>query len=142
MARLASPALLVAERRLRAGQPARAVAVLFGLAMMALTALPAAAQPGQPHKLDQERARAERGRGSIMPLEQLLRSVALQLEGRQLGVELEEDDGRMVYEIKWLLPDGRRIEIELDARNSTWLSMKGPRLETVFRRPAAAAPRP
>ena len=72
-----------------------------------------------------------------MPLEQLLQSLAQQLPGRRVGVELEEDDGRMVYELKWLLPDGRRLEIDIDASNGRWLSLKGARLETVFVRPGA-----
>lgn len=95
------------------------------------------ALPAQPHKLDPERAAAERGRGRIVPLEQLLQSLAQQLPGRAVGVELEEDDGRMVYELKWLLPDGRRLEIEVDAGSGRWLSLKGARLETVFVRPGA-----
>ena len=105
-------------------------------------ALLASAAPAQPHKLDPERAAAERGRGRIVPLEQLLQSLALQLPGRAVGVELEEDDGRMVYELKWLLPDGRRIEIEVDASTGRWLSLKGARLETVFLRPPGAALKP
>jgi len=33
------------------------------------------------------------------------------------------------------------LEIELDARDGRWLKLKGPRLETVFRRsPTATAP--
>jgi len=102
----------------------------------------APAAPAQPHKLDPERAAAERGRGRILPLEQLLQSLALQLPGRAVGVELEEDDGRMVYELKWLLPDGRRVEIEVDARDGRWLSLKGARLETLFLRPPGPTGKP
>ena len=93
------------------------------------------ALPAHAHKLDPERAAAERGRGRILPLEQLLQAVAQQLPGRAVGVELDEDDGRMVYELKWLLPDGRRLELEIDAADGRWLSLKGARLETVFPRP-------
>lgn len=103
--------------------------------LLAAALLLALAAPAQPHKLDPERAAAERGRGRILPLEQLLQTVALQLPGRAVGVELEEDDGRMVYELKWLLPDGRRLEIEIDAADGRWLTLKGARLETVFLRP-------
>lgn len=111
---------------------ARTLPHLLLAAVLLMPALPA-----QPHKLDPQRAAAERGRGRIVPLEQLLQSLAQQLPGRAVGVELEEDDGRMVYELKWLLPDGRRLEIEIDAGNGRWLSLKGARLETVFVRPGA-----
>ena len=111
---------------------ARTLPRLLLAAALLLPALPA-----QPHKLDPERAAAERGRGRILPLEQLLQAVAQQLPGRAVGVELDEDDGHMVYELKWLLPDGRRLEIDIDAGNGRWLSLKGARLETVFVRPGA-----
>lgn len=91
----------------------------------------------------QDRAAAERGRGRILALEQLVRQVSALLPGRLLEAELDDDDGRLEYELKWLLPDGRRLEIELDARDGTWLSLQGPRLETAFRRapaPVAAPP--
>lgn len=107
------------------------------LFLLATTLLLASVGPAlaQPQKLDPERAAAERERGRIVPLERLLRLLAQQLPGRAVGVELEEDDGRMVYELKWLLPDGRRLEIEVDARDGRWLSLKGARLETVWLRP-------
>lgn len=105
--------------------------------VLAAALLLAPAAPAQPHKLDPQRAAAERGRGRIVPLEQLLQSLAQQLPGRAVGVELHEDDGLMVYELKWLLPDGRRLEIDIDAGNGRWLSLKGARLETVFLRPGA-----
>ena len=61
--------------------------------------------------------------------------------GRLLAAELDEDDGPFVHELRWQLADGRRLEIELDARDGRWLKLKGPRLETVFRRsPTATAP--
>ena len=113
--------------------------LLLAAALLLASAHPV---PAQPLKLDSERAAAERGRGRILPLEQLLQSLAQQLPGRAVGVELEEDDGRMVYELKWLLPDGRRLEIEVDAGDGRWLSLKGARLETVFLRPSVAASKP
>jgi hypothetical protein len=109
------------------------------LIVAALLLASAGTAPAQPHKLQPERAAAERGQGRILPLEQLLQSLARQLPGRAVGVELEEDDGRMVYELKWLLPDGRRLEIDIDASSGRWLSLKGARLETVFLHPG---PRP
>lgn len=68
-----------------------------------------------------------------MPLERLLAQVAERVPGRLLEAELDDDDGVLVYELRWQLADGRRLEIELDARDGRWLKLKGPRLETVFK---------
>jgi hypothetical protein len=98
---------------------------------------PRAAQAGRD---DAERVRAARAQGRILPLDQLIAQVAQRVPGRLLEAELDEDDGLLVYELRWQLADGRRLEIELDARDGRWLKLKGPRLETVFR-PATAAAR-
>lgn len=123
---------------------ARARRRLLALPGLALAAALALGFGGAPAWGDsQDRAAIERGRGRILALEQLVRQVSALLPGRLLEAELDEDDGRLVYELKWLLPDGRRLEIELDARDGTWLSLQGPRLETAFRRaPAPAAAQP
>lgn len=82
---------------------------------------------------DGQRARAAREQGRIVPLEQLIAQVSQIVPGRLLQAELDDDDGLLVYELRWQLADGRRLEIELDARDGRWLKLKGPRLETVFR---------
>ena len=124
--------------RLQAQAPARACRRLPALPGLVLAAALALGFGGAPAWGDsQDRAAAERGRGRILALEQLARQVSALLPGRLLEAELEDDDGRLVYEIKWLLPDGRRLEIELDARDGTWLSLQGPRLESAFRRAPA-----
>lgn len=74
-----------------------------------------------------------------MALEVLISHIDAAIPGRLLEAELDEDDGVPIYELRWQLSDGRRLEIEIDARDGTWLQLKGRRLETVFRRPAAAA---
>lgn len=85
------------------------------------------------------RARAAREQGRIVPLEQLIARVNAAVPGRLLEAELDDDDGLLVYELRWQLADGRRLEIELDARDGRWLKLKGPRLETVFRPAAVGA---
>ncbi|MCU0920518.1 MAG: hypothetical protein MUF08_06175 [Burkholderiaceae bacterium] len=81
---------------------------------------------------DGERVRAAREQGRILPLEQLIAQVAVLIPGRLLEADLDDDDGLLVYELKWQLADGRRLEIELDARDGRWLKLEGARLETVF----------
>lgn len=82
---------------------------------------------------DGQRARVAREQGRIVPLDQLIAQVSQIVPGRLLQAELDDDDGLLVYELRWQLADGRRLEIELDARDGRWLKLKGPRLETVFR---------
>lgn len=88
---------------------------------------------------DGQRVRAAREQGLIVPLEQLITQVSGVVPGRLLEADLDEDDGLLVYELRWQLVDGRRLEIELDARDGRWLKLKGPRLETVFRSASSGA---
>jgi hypothetical protein len=104
-----------------------AFGLLFGLCCGLLTA-PPMALAGRD---DGERVRAAREQGRILPLEQLIAQVAVLIPGRLLEADLD-DDGLLVYELKWQLADGRRLEIELDARDGRWLKLEGARLETVF----------
>ncbi len=87
---------------------------------------------------DDKRALAAREGGRILPLDTLIRQVDAMIPGRLLEAELDDDDGVPVYELRWQLADGRRLEIEVDARDGRWLKLEGPRLETVFRRNGAA----
>lgn len=82
---------------------------------------------------DGQRVRTAREQGRIMPLDQLIAQVAGLIPGRLLEAELDDDDGLPVYELKWQLADGRRLGIELDARDGRWLKLEGSRLETVFK---------
>lgn len=100
-------------------------------AAMLVTLLSATSAQGRP--ADQERALAARGRGETLPLAQILAAVERELLGRLIEIELDDDDGRIVYEMALLLPDGRVIELKVDARTGAWLSLEGARLETVFR---------
>jgi uncharacterized membrane protein YkoI len=38
-----------------------------------------------------------------------------------LDIEIEEEHGRLVYEVKLLQSDGRLVKLELDARTATVL---------------------
>ncbi|ADC60996.1 peptidase [Allochromatium vinosum] len=70
---------------------------------------------------DHERAREARLRGEIRPIAEILHHIGEQVPGEVIGIELERETraGRPVwiYEIKILTPDGRRLEVEVDARN-------------------------
>ncbi|GAP33903.1 putative membrane protein [Piscinibacter sakaiensis] len=107
----------------------------LALALAALLALAAALFGGRPAEA-RDRAAHERawaGRGALRPLAELLAVLERALPGRMIEADLDEEDGRPVYEIDWLLPDGRKLEVTLDARSGAWLKLEGPRLETAFR---------
>ena len=55
-------------------------------------------------------------RGEILPLAEILKKVQTTHPGRVTEVELEFSDGIRVYEVDVVTPDGRLIEVDLDAR--------------------------
>lgn len=101
----------------------------FGLLL-----LPGPAPAGAPRS-DHDQARAARARQQALPLERILAIVERHFEGRVIDTELEREDGVLRYELELLLPDGRVIEIELDAHTGDFLKIEGQRLETALRRP-------
>lgn len=86
----------------------------------ALAGLPAWAGPHDDH----DRARAAVQAGEVMPLAALLEGLKRSHPGEVLEVELEREDGRWVYEIKLLQPDGQLLKLELDARTAQVLELK------------------
>jgi uncharacterized membrane protein YkoI len=64
---------------------------------------------------DHERARRAVERGEAMPLSQVLDSVSAKVGGEVVGVEIDHEDGRYVYEFKVITPDGRLREVLVDA---------------------------
>jgi uncharacterized membrane protein YkoI len=57
-------------------------------------------------------------RGEILPLADILQRVQRVQPGRVTEVELEFSDGIRVYEVEIVTPEGRLIELELDARTA------------------------
>jgi uncharacterized membrane protein YkoI len=53
--------------------------------------------------------------GRILPLETILARVAARVPGKLIETKLEYDDGRIMYDIKILRPNGRLQEVEVDA---------------------------
>ncbi|WPL17532.1 Peptidase propeptide and YPEB domain protein [Thiorhodovibrio winogradskyi] len=77
---------------------------------------------------DHQRARAARLRGEIRPIAEILHQIGAQVPGEVIGIELERDKhaGQRVwiYEFKILTPDGRRLEVEIDAREGEILELE------------------
>ena len=64
---------------------------------------------------DQERALSAREAGRALPLARILERARRDVPGQVLGVELEDEGGRVIYEVKVLRPDGRVRTLAYDA---------------------------
>ena len=62
--------------------------------------------------------------GEILPLEVILNNVRQEHPGKLLEVELDKEDGRIVYEIEILGKDGVVKEVYIDARTGKLLFAK------------------
>ena len=73
---------------------------------------------------DHERATRAVREGQILPLQQVLDSLLRDHPGTVLEVELERDDGRWIYEVKLLRPDGQLDKFKLDGKTAAVLRRK------------------
>ena len=62
--------------------------------------------------------------GEILPLETILAQFPPKEYGKLLDLEVEREQGRVVYEFEFLRSDGRIIEIEVDAKNGRILEQE------------------
>ncbi|MDX2257574.1 MAG: PepSY domain-containing protein [Hyphomicrobiaceae bacterium] len=62
--------------------------------------------------------------GRILPLATLLDRLAATVPGHVVEMELEDDDGALVYDFKVLSPDGRLSEVEVDAATGEVLAIE------------------
>ncbi len=92
---------------------------LLAAALLAAAALPHGAA-GQDRSQDcrrsQDCALDARSAGEIKPLSEVLAIARARIPGEVVKIELEREDGIWVYEIKILTPNGRRREVEINAR--------------------------
>lgn len=63
---------------------------------------------------DHDRAMRALRDGEVMPLSEILSFVQREVGGRVIEVDFERDDGRWIYELELLSPDGRIMELEID----------------------------
>ncbi|MEX8494976.1 PepSY domain-containing protein [Sphaerotilus sp.] len=79
---------------------------------------------------DHERARQAVESGQILPLKAILARVEREVPGEVLEVELEQDNGVWLYELKVLQPGGMLTKLKLDARTGAVLKSRGQRAGT------------
>ena len=73
---------------------------------------------------DHEQAMQAVQSGTILPLGELLSRLERDYPGQVLEVELEEENGNWIYEIRVLQQRGRLIKVKLDARTADIISRK------------------
>ena len=106
---------------LRANHPLRsAVRALTAVVLLGGLVLPAGASDHRDH----ERALQAVQAGQVLPLRTVLERLEREHPGQVLEVELEQDSGVWIYEIKLLQSGGQRVKLKLDARTAALLSSK------------------
>lgn len=73
---------------------------------------------------DHEHARRALEQGQVLPLRSVLERVEREHPGQVLKIEFEKEDGRYIYEIRLLQPDGRLAKLEVDAVDGSVIKMK------------------
>ncbi|TDX31423.1 putative membrane protein YkoI [Modicisalibacter xianhensis] len=71
--------------------------------------------------------------GRLVSLPSVLDWLEARYEGTVLETELERDDGRAIYEIEMLGPQGQMVEFEFDASNGELLGIEGVNIEGMRR---------
>ena len=105
---------------------------IIHLTAFCFMALLLAASPVLADDNDQEVAREALSKGLIRPLSELLEKIEAMYSGHVLEVELETEDGHndedgemLIYEIKFLTPQGNVVKLKFDAKNLELLVTDG-----------------
>jgi uncharacterized membrane protein YkoI len=95
--------------------PAVAVAA-FVCASTSLVVAEDSTETSSNDDLQQEEAREAVKQGLVRPLEEILTEVRKTFKGDIIEIEFEKDDGKYIYEIELIRPDGHLVEVKVDAK--------------------------
>lgn len=90
----------------------------------ALLALLALSFPARADEADHDRARRALEEGRILPLGQILTRAEIAYPGQLIEAELEDERGKLVYELKVLAKDGRLLKLYYDAATGEVLKVR------------------
>lgn len=99
----------------------KALLLLLSILPALVLGLPARAERGHAGQ-DHNQAQNALSRGEIRPLYAIVAPVEQRSGARLLAVELEQRKGRLVYELKLILPNGRIFEVAVDAATGVVLT--------------------
>ena len=74
-------------------------------------------------------------RGELVPMTAILDWLETHFAGQVLEVELEREEGRLVYEVEMLGPRGQRVEFEFDGASGELIGIEGVGIDDMRRRP-------
>lgn len=78
----------------------------------------------QAHEHDHERARQALQQGKVLPLRTVLDQVERSQKGQVIKIEFEEDDGRFIYKLRLLHPNGEVSKLKVDAVDGRVLGIR------------------
>ena len=73
---------------------------------------------------DHDFAKRALEQGRALPLADIISKISPQVPGKVIEVELDDEDGTLVYDLKVLSPQGRLQEIEVDAATGRILKIE------------------
>lgn len=82
------------------------------------------AAPALADRDDHDRARHALEAGEILPLSAILEAATEARPGRVIEIDLERGDGRWVYELELVSPEGHLYEMEIDAASGAVLDVE------------------
>jgi uncharacterized membrane protein YkoI len=114
------PVRFVSARRRYTGAMKRSLVVALGFALLLPLADGAVARE-RGRDRDQDTARQALKNGEVLPISRILQLVAQHQPGDVIEVQLDDNRGRLEYEIRVLTPTGRVRELVLDARTGAFV---------------------
>lgn len=88
-----------------------------------------------PDNKQQQRLYQQVQAGEVVSLEVILAYLRERYDGEIVEIELEDDDGMLVYEIEMIGPQGQRAEFEFAARTGELMSVEGRQLKAMSKQP-------
>ncbi len=73
---------------------------------------------------DHERAKKALESGQVLPLQDILQKISKDYPGQVLEVELDQEKGAWIYEIKQLSSNGTILKLDVDAKTGQVLKQK------------------